>query len=122
MVVKSAYSHPKIKEEFYTEQPSRFKKLDPSKKQFVCRLNISIYGLKQAAKSWYEELVNFLVEHIFVSSKNDYSFFSKKKKGKKLILSWVDDLVLAGSSLEDLEESKNILETKFEMADRGKLG
>ena len=48
--VKSAYLHPEIREEVYLEQPSGFEKIDPTGKKLVCRLNKSIYGLKQAAK------------------------------------------------------------------------
>ena len=104
MDVKSAYLHPEIKEEIYLEQPSGFEKIDPTGKKLVCRLNKSIYGLKQAAKNWYEELANFLIQQNFVRSKNDYCLFSKNEKDKKLfVLSWVDDLVIAGSSLEAKE-------------------
>ena len=51
MDVKSAYLHAKIKEKIYLEQPSGFEKIDPSGKKLACRLNKSIYGLKQAAKN-----------------------------------------------------------------------
>ena len=116
MDVKSAYIHPKIKEEIYFEQPSGFEKIDPARKKLACRLNKSIYGLKQAARNWYEELANFLIRQNFMRSKNDHCFFSKYEMGKKLfVLSWVDDLVVAGSSLEAIEELKKTLETKFKM-------
>ena len=62
MDVKSAYLHAKIKEETYFEQPNDFEESDASGGNFVCRLNKSIYGLKQSAKNWYEELANFLIE------------------------------------------------------------
>ena len=89
---------------------------------FVCILNESIYGLKQAAKKWYEELVNLLIQQNFVRSKIHYCLFSKKEKGKKLfVLSGVDDLVIAGSSLAAIEELKKTLETKFKKDYRGKL-
>ena len=59
-------------------------------------------------KNWYEELANFLIQQNFVRSKNDYCLFNKNEKDKKLfLLSWVDDLVIAGSSLEDIEELKH---------------
>ena len=69
MDVKSAYLHPEIKEEAYLEQPIGFEKLDSSGKKLVCNLNKSIYGLKQAAKNWYEELASFLIQQNFVRSK-----------------------------------------------------
>ena len=50
------------------------------------------------------------------------AFSAKMKMAKKLIvLSWVDDLVVAGSSLEAIEELKKTFETKFKIDDRGKL-
>ena len=51
MDVKSAYLHPKIKEEISLEQPNDFEKPDPSGKKLVCRFKKSICGLKQAAKN-----------------------------------------------------------------------
>ena len=65
MGVKSAYLHPEIKEEVYLEQPSGFEKRDPTRRKLVCRLNESIYGLKQAAKNWCEEPANFLIQRNF---------------------------------------------------------
>ena len=96
------------------------KKKDPSGKKVVRRLNKSNYGLKQAAKNWYEELANFLIQQNFVRSKNDCCLFGKNEKGKKKLFvpGWVDDLVIAGSSLEAIEKLKETLETKFKMDDR----
>ena len=56
MDVKSAYLHSKIEEEIYLEQPDGFVKKANSGQKLVCKLNKSIYGLKQAAKNWYEAL------------------------------------------------------------------
>ena len=47
--------------------------------------------------------------------------FSSKKGKKLFVLCWVDDLVIAGSSLKAIEELKEKLETKFKMDGRGKL-
>ena len=48
--------------------------------------------------------------------------FSANEKGKNsFVPSWVDDLVMAGSSLEALEKLKKTVETKFKMDNRGKL-
>ena len=85
-------------------------------------MNKSIYGLKQAAKNWYEELANFLIRRILCVVKMTTAFSAKMKRAKKLfVLSWVDDLVIAGSSLEAIEELKKALENKFILDDRGKL-
>ena len=85
-------------------------------------MNKSIYGLKQAAQNWCEELASFLMKQNFKRSKNDYCLFSKIGNDRNLfVLSWVDDLVIAGSEAQDTEELKKTLEGKFNMDDRGKL-
>ena len=50
MDVKSAYLHSTIEEEIYLEQPEGFVKREENEQTLVCKLNKSIYGLKQAAK------------------------------------------------------------------------
>ena len=85
-------------------------------------MNKSLYGLKQAAKNWYEELATFLIQQNFEKSKNDYYLFSKIENDQKLfVLSWVDGLVIAGSRTQDKEALNKTPEEKFKMDDRGKL-
>ena len=79
MDVKSAFLHPEIQEELNLEQPMGFEKLDSSCKKLVCRLNRSVFGLKQAPKNWYQELASFLNKQNFVRDKNDYCLFSKNE-------------------------------------------
>ena len=58
MDVKAGYLHHKIEEEVYLEQPKGFEKIDSNGNKLVCKRKKSIYGLKQAAKNWYQELSN----------------------------------------------------------------
>ena len=85
MDVKAAYLHPKIDERVYLEQPAGFEKLDSNGNHLVCKLKKSIYGLKQAAKNWYQELSIFLIQQCFERSKHDYCLFLKKKKMKNCL-------------------------------------
>ena len=117
--VKEAYLHPKIDEEVYLEQPKGFEKLDSNSNKLVCKLTKSIYGLKQAAKNWYRELSNFLIQQGFERSKHDYCLFLKNKENDKLyVLTWVDDLVIAGNSQIEINKLKRSLESKFKMDDK----
>ena len=60
--VKTAFLRSPIEEEVYLEQPQEFVKRRSDGEKLVCRLNKSIYGLKQAAYNWYKELANFLLQ------------------------------------------------------------
>ena len=75
MDVKSAYLYSNIEEEIYLEQPQGFVKKENSGQKLVCKLNKSIYGLKQAAKNWYEALTSLLLKEGFKRSRNDYCLF-----------------------------------------------
>ena len=122
MDAKAAYLHPKIDEEVYLEQPKDFEKLDSNGNKLVCKLKKSIYGLKQAAKNWYHELSNFLIQQGFERSKHYYCLFLKNKEDEKLyVLTWVDDLVIAGNSQTEIDKLKSSLESKFKKDDRGDL-
>ena len=67
--VKTAFLHGEIKEDIYMEQPPGFKKAGD--KPLVCKLQKSIYGLKQAARAWNEKLSQMLIRESFKQSKAD---------------------------------------------------
>ncbi|CAB4002241.1 Hypothetical predicted protein [Paramuricea clavata] len=123
MDVKSAYLHSKIEEEIYLEQPEGFVKKANSGQKLVCKLNKSIYGLKQAAKNWYEALTSLLLKKGFKRSCNDYCLFVRKEENGTFsyVLVWVDDIVVAGATEEAINEIKSMLNENFKMDDRGDL-
>jgi Reverse transcriptase (RNA-dependent DNA polymerase) len=60
----------------------------------VCRLNKSIYGLKQSSKAWYEKLSHFLLSCNFKTSWADTSLFTKHNEyGITIVLVHVDDIL-----------------------------
>ena len=123
MDVKSAYLHSNIEEEIYLEQPQGFVKKANSGQKLVCKLNKSIYGLKQAAKNWYEALTSLLLMEGFKRSRNDYCLFVRKEENETFsyVLIWVDDIVVAGATEEAVNEIKSMLNENFKMDDRGAL-
>ena len=75
--VKTAFLHSPIEEKVYLEQPQEFIKQELDGEKLVCRLNKSIYGLKQATNNWYKELANFLLRQGFTRSRNEHCLIAR---------------------------------------------
>jgi len=58
MDVVSAYIQGNLTDEIFMEQPELFKEDNES----VCKLNKSLYGLKQSGRMWYNRLNNFVIQ------------------------------------------------------------
>ncbi|XP_069152937.1 uncharacterized mitochondrial protein AtMg00810-like [Solanum lycopersicum] len=88
----------------------------------VCKLHKSLYGLKQAPRQWNLKLTEALVDMGFSQSHYDYSLFTKNI-GKELlvILVYVDDLLVTGSSLHYIQQIREELQQRFRMKDLGEL-
>lgn len=81
MDVYNAFLHGDLEEEVYMRLPPWFTHSDPSK---FCRLNKSIYGLRQAPRCWFSKLSSALIKFGFVQSYYDYSLFSYTKGDKEV--------------------------------------
>jgi hypothetical protein len=95
--VQNAFLHGSLKEEVYMQQPPGFE--DPSKKEYVCKLDKVLYGLKQAPRAWYSRLSSKLMDLGFPPSKADSSvFFYNKGITTIFVLVYVDDIIIASST------------------------
>ena len=66
---------------------------------YVCKLNKSLYGLKQASRQWYAKLNSELQNMGYKQSKNDYSLFIKETTDDITIaVVYVDDIIVTGSN------------------------
>lgn len=91
-------------------------------KNKVCKLQKSLYGLKQASRQWSIKLTNVLMQAGFCQSVHEHSLFTRKKgSDMTVLLVYVDDLLLTGTSSEMINEVKTILHQHFRMKDLGKL-
>jgi len=59
MDVKGAFLNGFINEEVYISQPPNFE--DHKHPEHVFKLKMTLYGLKQARREWYDRLSNFLL-------------------------------------------------------------
>jgi Reverse transcriptase (RNA-dependent DNA polymerase) len=68
-------------------------------KDLVCKLNKSIYGLKQSPRAWYDKLSHSLLLHDFTKSSADSSIFVKHSDSITIIvLVYVDDIIVTGNN------------------------
>jgi hypothetical protein len=88
----------------------------------VCKLLKSLYGLKQASRKWYEKLTGFLLQQGYKQSASDHSLFILYNDACfTALLVYVDDVILAGNSITEIERIKTALDAEFKMKDLGKL-
>jgi len=88
----------------------------------VCKLQKSLYGLKQASRKWYERLTSTLLAQDYSQAAFGHSLFIKKTSSSfTILLVYVDDIILAGNSLLEFNHIKSILDSLFKIKDLGQL-
>ncbi|GJT24664.1 ribonuclease H-like domain-containing protein [Tanacetum coccineum] len=119
MDINNAFLYGDLEETVYMALPPGY---FPDNKTKVCKLNKSLYGLKQALRKWNAKLTSALLENNFMQSKSDYSLFTKSFDDVFIaLLVYVDDIIITGNSLTEIEKVKQFLKTKFMIKDLGKL-
>ena len=117
MVVKTAFLNGNLKEDVYMTQPEGFESKDKTR---VCKLKISIYGLKQASRSWNIRFDETIKEFDFIKNPDEPCVYKKEvKENVVFLILYVDDMLLIGNDKPTLKEVKDWLSKKFSMKDLG---
>ncbi|XP_016173321.1 uncharacterized protein LOC107615806 [Arachis ipaensis] len=108
------------------EEAEVYMKIPPglavSQPGLVCKLQKSLYGFKQASRQWNIKLTQTLVDAGYKQFFYDHSLFIKKQsKSFTAILVYVDDLVLTGNEIGEINSIKQDLDDKFKIKDLGDL-
>jgi hypothetical protein len=118
MDVKTALLNGDLEETVYMAQPKGF--VVEGKEKMGCRLNKSIYGLKQASRQWYLKFDKTIKKFGFKENVEDNCVYAKFKNGKYIFLIlYMDDILLTSSDVSLLRETKSFLSSHFEMKDLG---
>lgn len=119
MDAKTAFLNGKLKETIFMRQPPGF----VEGKDLVCLLRKSLYGLKQAAKSWNDAIHLVLVTAKFEQSKADSCLYMKQLKGEWCyLLIYVDDVVVMVKSMDAANQIKMVITAEFDLEDLGDIG
>ncbi|KAH9698599.1 hypothetical protein KPL71_024065 [Citrus sinensis] len=117
--VKTAFLHGRLQEEILMTQPEGY--VDSEKPNHVCLLKRSLYGLKQSPRQWYLRFDEFMLSHGYLRCSFDCCVYYKQISPNLYIylLLYVDDMLVACKSREEITVLKNLLSSEFEMKDLG---
>ena len=99
-------------------QPEGF--VDPTNAGKICKLQKSIYGLKQASRSWNIHFDEVVKGFGFIKNEEEACVY-KKESGSSVVflILYVDDILLIGNNIPMLESVKTSLKNSFSMKDLG---
>lgn len=118
MDVKTAFLNGDIDKDIYMEQPIGF--TFSGSEQKVCKLQRSIYGLKQASRNWNIRFDESVKAFGFIQISNESCVYRKElETSVQFLVLYVDDILLIGNSKDDMKVTKLWLSNQFEMKDLG---
>ena len=112
MDVKTAFLNGFLEEEVYMSQPEGF--ISKNKPNQVCKLKKSIYGLKQASRSWNIRFDETIKRFGFIKNVDEPCVY-KKTSGSAIVflVLYVDDILLIGNDVPMLQSSRFGYQTSF---------
>jgi hypothetical protein len=120
MDVKTTFLNGELEEEIYMTQPDGF--VVKGQEDMVCKLQKSLYDLKQGPKKWHEKFDLTLISAGFSVNEVDRCVYYHHGGGHKVILClYVDDILIFGTSLDVINEVKTFMCQSFDMKDLGEV-
>nr|GEX29377.1 putative polyprotein [Tanacetum cinerariifolium] len=118
MDVKTAFLNGRLDEDIYIEQPKGY--VDPKYPNCVCKLQRSIYGLKQASRQWNKRFNEEIKKFRFIQNRDEPCVY-RKASGSDVVflILYVDDILIMGNNIPRLKEVKDYLRKCFSLKDLG---
>ena len=113
----TAFLNSCIDTDVYVELPPAWKEIFGIKGDYVCQLLMALYGLKQSPRLWQEKLRKVLVRLGFEPLKSDNCVYINK--AGVIIVTYVDDMLITGPDINEINKVKEALKKEFEMDDLG---
>lgn len=117
--MKTAFLNGVINETIYMKQAPGF--VQNGKENHVCLLQRSLYGLKQAAKSWNDAINEILITYNFIRCSSDNCLYYKKYENGNwcLLLIYVDDILIIATNDYIYTEVKKNISSEFKIHELG---
>ena len=108
MDVKTAFLNGALHEEVYMDQLDDFQ--NKGKEHMICKLEKSMYGLKQASKQWYLKFHEIVITFGFKENLVNQCIYLKIGRSKIcIIVLYVDYMLLASNNMGMIHETKQFL-------------
>ncbi|MCQ7012854.1 hypothetical protein M9Y11_18445, partial [Clostridioides difficile] len=121
MDVKTAFLNGSLEENIYMKQPEGF--IAKGQEHMVCKLKKSIYGLKQASRSWNIRFDEVIQSYGFTQCPDEQCVYRRRDENVVVFLVlYVDDILLIGNSKKVLSDVRVWLSKQFDMKDLGEAG
>lgn len=118
--LKTAYLYGSLDEEILMRQPPGC--AVPGKEEYVCRLNRSIYGLRQSARCWHRRLNEALSKRGFKPSGADPCLFVRTVGTTRVfLLVYVDDMLIGSTNEFEVKRLFDSLKEEFELTCLGEV-
>ena len=118
--VKNAFLHGDLEEEIYMELPPGYRCAD--KPIMVCKLERSLYGLKQSPRAWFGCFSSAMKGYGYSQSNSDHTLFLKGAQGRMTaLIIYVDDMIITGNDSAEIMRLQELLSREFEMKNLGGL-
>ncbi|GKC45253.1 retrotransposon protein, putative, ty1-copia subclass [Tanacetum coccineum] len=107
MDVKIAFLNGHLSEDVYMVQPEGF--VDPKHLNKVCKLQQSVYGLKQASRSWNKRFDEEIKMVGFTQNPDEPCVYLKASGSNvAFLVLYVDDILIMGNNVTMLQDVKNL--------------
>lgn len=118
MDVKTTFLYGDLEEEIYMKNPRGFE--IKGKKELICKLKKSLYGLKQSPRTWYQKIETYIQGLGFTRNKLDHRVYFKLVDCRIIYLVLcVDDMLLIENDKKIIQDVNTQLSSKFEKKELG---
>src|SRR3954447_3482679 len=123
MDVKTAFLNGDLEEDIYMKIPEGVHtNFATTSCQPVCKLNRTLYGLKQSPRMWNKKIDEYLRSRGFLGLQSDHGVYIRRSDDSvSIIVLYVNDLLLLTNSSESMKKLKTELSNKFAMTDCGEI-
>ena len=112
--VKTAFLYGEIDKEIYMDQPEGFEV--KGERKLVCKLNKSLYGLKQSPRCWNQKFNEVLSQMNMTPIMSDSCVYKGVIQEQLVVFAlYVDDGLIMSASEGAMNELINLLKTEFEI-------